>query len=167
MRILLSLITVCGLPVIIRAVKSKKINCALLICYVISIFVITLAYRRADIKLNYSLNPFHAYKSLIETISDGIQQYGWSGLWKQFNEYKGQINSVVLNTLLFVPLGYLLPSVFRSLGNLWKVLGVGLVISLTIEIIQLITRLGWFDALDIIHNIAGAAIGYWIYKKWL
>ena len=43
----------------------------------------------------------------------------------------------------------------------------GFLFSLLIGTVQLITRLGWFDASDLLHNTFGALIDYWIYCRWL
>jgi glycopeptide antibiotics resistance protein len=72
-----------------------------------------------------------------------------------------------LNVLLFMPLGYLIPLSFSKVDRWWQVLLIGFLFSLLIETVQLITRLGWFDASDLLHNTLGALIGYWIYCKWL
>jgi glycopeptide antibiotics resistance protein len=79
----------------------------------------------------------------------------------------GQLTSLGLNVLLFVPFGYLLPSVTARMNRWWKVLLLGFGFSLLIETVQLITKLGWFDASDLLHNSIGALIGYGIYHRWL
>ena len=43
----------------------------------------------------------------------------------------------------------------------------GLAFSLTIELLQLITRLGYADVDDLINNTLGAAIGFLSYKLFL
>lgn len=64
------------------------------------------------------------------------------------------------NVLLFVPLGELI----RNVSNirLRKVIVVAMIFSISIEITQYFTKLGVFEADDIIHNTLGAVIGYQI-----
>ena len=64
----------------------------------------------------------------------------------------------VLNILLFVPLGYLIPSYFRK-DRWWQVVLLGLCTSFAIEVLQKVTGYGMFDPRDILANTIGAAIG--------
>lgn len=64
----------------------------------------------------------------------------------------------VLNILLFVPLGYLIPSYFRK-DRWWQVVLIGLCASFAIEVLQKVTGCGMFDPRDILANTIGAAIG--------
>ena len=76
----------------------------------------------------------------------------WS--WKR-PDLRTQIYS---NIILFIPVGLLL-----SLKIGWKSIPVATGISMGIELIQLITRRGLFEFDDIIHNTAGAVIGFGIF----
>ena len=67
------------------------------------------------------------------------------------------------NILLFIPFGFLLPQT-SSLRSWWKVFLCGIGFSITIEIMQLITRLGCFDVDDVITNLVGTLIGYGMYR---
>ena len=73
------------------------------------------------------------------------------------------MEGIILNILLFIPFGYLLPSLFPRL-RWWQVILLGLVFSLCIELLQLITKLGYADVDDLINNTLGAAIGFLCYK---
>ena len=68
------------------------------------------------------------------------------------------------NIIMFIPLGFLLPRVFCSLQHLWTVLLSTAVIITVVEIIQLFTLVGSCDIDDLILNILGAALGYWLHK---
>lgn len=67
------------------------------------------------------------------------------------------------NILLFIPLGILLPLTWRGFKDGWKVVGVGLVISVLIEVIQFLTRRGYLQTDDVITNLLGTLCGYLIY----
>lgn len=75
------------------------------------------------------------------------------------------------NLLLLVPLGALGPVAWRKLDRFGRILGAGLGISLTIEVLQFAKR--FVDALgmtrsvdvdDVILNVAGAVVGYVLYR---
>ena len=73
---------------------------------------------------------------------------------------------VYLNIVMFVPMGYLLPYVFdwyRRSHITLKVTVTCFVVSLLIENIQLITKLGFYDCDDIISNTLGGIIGQYFY----
>lgn len=75
--------------------------------------------------------------------------------------------SAILNVLLFVPFGILLPVLWKERFNsLLKVVFAGLILSLSIEVLQIFTfRLT--DINDLITNTAGSAVGYLIYATCL
>ena len=80
------------------------------------------------------------------------------------------LEGVILNILLYIPMGYLLPVLWSSLARgkwMWKVLVLGFVVSLLTEIVQLILRLGWFDVDDLLNNMLGILAGLWLYRKFL
>ncbi|SFJ79037.1 VanZ like family protein [Paenibacillus sp. UNC496MF] len=64
------------------------------------------------------------------------------------------------NVLLFVPLGFLLPILFRRVRRLSAMLTLSLICSLAIELAQLATRLGQFDVDDLLLNALGGLIGF-------
>ena len=67
------------------------------------------------------------------------------------------------NVLGFVPYGFILPVITGKMRNGFFIILSGFVISLTIEVIQLITKVGCFDVDDMILNTAGAALGYLLF----
>ena len=65
---------------------------------------------------------------------------------------------IVLNYILFIPLGCLLHLCF---GKKWglKVVLIGFLLSVSIEIVQLVFRIGLFEFDDMIGNTVGCLIG--------
>lgn len=92
---------------------------------------------------DYSINliPFDwVYTTYTMGISNGIKQF-------------------ILNIILFIPLGVLLPMSYRKFDDFKKVLGIGVISVLLIETSQLIIgRI--FDIDDIIANTLGSIAGY-------
>ena len=75
------------------------------------------------------------------------------------------ISQFYMNVMLFVPMGYLLPYVFRRVRARVKIRPVLLcfLISFVIENLQLISRRGFYDMDDILANTLGGWIGQLIY----
>ncbi len=77
-------------------------------------------------------------------------------------------NRSVLNVILFLPFGYMVPQMFllfrRKRIKWWHVLLLGTAFSLLIETCQTVLRFGVFDVDDLIKNTMGAVIGYCIWR---
>lgn len=70
---------------------------------------------------------------------------------------------VIANILVFVPLGFLAPLLFKSLNKWWHILMVGCCGSLLIEGFQILTPQNVVDIDDLIFNTLGAMVGYVVY----
>ena len=73
------------------------------------------------------------------------------------------ITNSYLNVLLFIPLGIFVPCLWPEYRSLMKTVGLGLMTSLGIEILQIFTFRAT-DINDVITNVAGTMIGYLIGK---
>ena len=69
----------------------------------------------------------------------------------------------ILNILLFIPMGFLLPILYSNYGSISKIALFGFLVSLSIEIVQLF-GFGATDINDLITNTAGACLGFLLYK---
>lgn len=92
----------------------------------------------------------------------------WSWWEVVFNHNMGLLEENILNIILFLPIGGILTTVSNRID--WKhAAGVGLGISVVIELSQLIFCRGWFEWDDMIHNTLGCVIGYlvvrWIFRE--
>lgn len=67
------------------------------------------------------------------------------------------LEGILINILLFVPLGFLLSRMWTM--RWWQILLIGAVVSVIIEIVQLVTKLGMLDVDDWIFNTLGTAVG--------
>lgn len=73
-----------------------------------------------------------------------------------------------LNALMFIPLGFLFPMIDRErLARMLYVAPMGLMLSTTIEAVQMFLRIGQCDLEDIISNTLGAVFGLILYKVYL
>ena len=73
------------------------------------------------------------------------------------------IKNTILNVLLFVPLGIMLPFLWRRYDTLKNSLMLGFTLSLSIELLQILTY-RTTDINDIITNTLGTASGYYIFR---
>ena len=64
------------------------------------------------------------------------------------------------NVIGFVPYGFILPVIARKCRSGFFIILSGFGLSLVVETIQLITKVGCFDVDDLILNTLGAALGY-------
>lgn len=122
--------------------KRQVIIGTLFIGYIIMVIGVTFLNRRSGIYGNVN---FHFLSTYIEA-------------WNSFNQRNWQF--IIMNILLFVPLGIFLPIIHKKFNNILWTLFVGLIITLIIECLQYLTGFGIFDIDDIFNNILGTAIGY-------
>ncbi len=64
------------------------------------------------------------------------------------------------NTLLLIPFGVLVPLLWRVYRRFWNLGLLAFITSTSIELLQLVTRRGYFELDDIVLNTVGALIGY-------
>ena len=92
----------------------------------------------------------------------------------RFIRYREQIGSMRVflnlagNIIGFVPMGIFLPLLFSKCRRAWVVILYGFELSLLIECMQLIFKVGSFDVDDIVLNTLGVAFGYilfWLYRR--
>lgn len=85
-------------------------------------------------------------------------------LFKMFRIYKVMSKQVIGNFIMLFPLGIFLPLLYKRISNFFGVLIVSLLISTTIELLQLITSFRSADVDDIFLNTLGACAGFLVYK---
>ncbi|AIM17189.1 antibiotic resistance protein VanZ [Bacillus sp. X1(2014)] len=74
------------------------------------------------------------------------------------------INNTLGNILIFLPLGLFLPLLFKRFSRVSKVMVTSIVISFSIETIQLVLKIGQFDIDDVILNTIGSIFGFLLLK---
>jgi len=85
-------------------------------------------------------------------------------LFKMFKIYKLSSRQVIGNFIMLLPLGIYLPMLYRRLSNFFLVVLVSCLVSVTIEVLQLVTSYRSADVDDILLNTLGAALGFGIYS---
>lgn len=70
---------------------------------------------------------------------------------------------IIMNIVMFAPVGLFLPCCFRKFERNRFILLGAFFLSGAIEIIQGITKIGMFESDDIVGNVLGAEIGFGIY----
>ncbi len=78
-------------------------------------------------------------------------------LWQPF------LINFVGNIVMFIPIGFLLPLLWKKFERAWRTVGIGFLLSLIIEILQL-PQMRSSDVDDLWLNTLGACIGYVLYK---
>lgn len=115
-----------------------------LIEYIILIYCSTVFCRPSQSERKYDFHPFWTYNAI----------------WGGENLYIGEI---LMNIVMFIPVGLLLGFAIRAL-KWWQVLLIGGGISFSIEILQFVLMKGFSEIDDLMHNTLGCLVGYVIYS---
>lgn len=75
---------------------------------------------------------------------------------------KGSIDTI-LNVLLFLPLGFFIPLLYKKYNHISRIALTGFLLSLSIELVQMF-GMGTTDINDLITNTVGTCLGYFLYK---
>jgi len=134
---LMALIAIRGLE---KGLKSSTMLLA--IEYILLIFCGTVIFRPSVDVFGYNYIPFWSY----EAIDNGR---------------KSLLSEIIMNVVVFVPLGFLLSCVSQKL-KWWMVLLIGFGISLSIELLQFVFKRGFSEVDDLTHNTLGCLIGIMI-----
>ncbi len=81
-----------------------------------------------------------------------------------FKQFRLASTQVIGNLAMLLPLGIYVPLLFPKVSNFFKVFLICLLVSVSIELMQLITSVRSTDIDDVILNTSGAIVGYVIYK---
>lgn len=88
---------------------------------------------------------------------------------KRFIQYRHVLGfenfvvNILGNVIAFAPFGFLLPILKENYRNFFVITFISMFFSLSIELIQLTTRVGIFDVDDILLNTVGGVLGYIIF----
>lgn len=128
--------------------------------YVFGNLYFTVLSRNAETSTRVYLIPFSSYERLFDLPIEGISSV--RGFAAEFLKNSSPLAGVLLNILLYYPMGYLLSILFPKLKPKHVIL-IGCLCSIATEAIQYILKMGWCETDDVIHNTLGTAIGVWVW----
>lgn len=167
LNIVLTLIPLMGItlvcPVISVHLPKKKARLligAALIVYIGGNLYITLLSRSFDKNRYIELRPLIVYTRLF--VSQLNPPSTQQGLLAILQDKTLLIWGVILNILLYYPLGYLLPILFPKVKPK-QIIIIGILCSIATEAMQFFFKIGWCETDDVIHNTLGTAIGVWVW----
>lgn len=123
--------------------KTKVILSILLIIYLMVVFGLT-CNRGAGFARTVNLKLFSSYIDAWNTFTVRAWQF------------------IIFNIVMFIPLGILLPLLNCIFTKVRWILPAAFLTTLTIETLQLLAGLGFFELDDLFHNTLGGMIGYCI-----
>ena len=124
--------------------KVQKIARLMLMEWVVLIFCFTVIFRETRGESVINLVPLSSYFCIAE------------------NSYLKEVAVInLLNICMFLPVGFLLKCGYRNV-TCKKVFLAGLLLSVSIELLQFLLCKGLCEIDDIIHNVAGCMLGYGI-----
>ncbi|MGC4103138.1 VanZ family protein [Ferruginibacter sp.] len=84
--------------------------------------------------------------------------------WNSHLRAEYTVSNLLGNLVGFIPMGLLLPILFKRLDHFFAATFCVFLFSLAFETFQLFTMLGVFDVDDLILNTLGGAIGFMFYR---
>ena len=125
---------------------EKSIS-AVLCAYIFLLLVSTVLSRQINDNRMSILKPFWTYSV--------IARGGWKAMRLK--------QEIAFNILMMIPIGALCPVLFKE-HTILKTLVTGLISTLLIEVLQYVTKRGYLEFDDIVHNTLGILIGFAFYK---
>lgn len=112
--------------------------------YTIFILYITVLGRYSFEDFRARLMPFESYREV-------------------FAGSSSELRGIVLNVVLFVPFGFLTACCFQDKKPVWIALCAGLILTVSVEVLQYLTRTGTLETDDVMHNMLGTVLGVLIW----
>lgn len=131
---------------------KKKIIFGLYIFFLLYFLIFSEWYGRTGVMENYHYNF-----TLFQEITRFWTYRKQLGLMSYINLFG--------NVLIFVPFGFMEPLAGRKY-SFWATLTDGCLLSLLVEVFQLVAKVGRFDVDDLLLNTTGVAIGYLCFLVW-
>lgn len=145
-----------------RKISKRRRNLFLIFGIYVIVMLYLLLFMRTGITFSGTYGEYISsavnlipFKTIVDYASEAVGERTLTG-WAMKN--------LSGNILLFVPLGFFLPTLWKKQRR-FKNFAITVCLSiLSVEAFQLFTMLGRFDIDDLIFNLAGAAIGFGIWK---
>ena len=140
--------------------KCRRFLWIMFCVYVVGNMYCTTFSRVMGSGVTVELRPF---MSIIRLFNEPVEGGGKVvGFFAWFMSGSTPVAGLILNILLYYPLGYLLPILFPKL-KLKHVILIGCLCSIATEATQYLLKMGWCETDDVIHNTLGTAIGVWVW----
>ncbi len=133
-----------------KQIVQRIIEIMLFVAYLAALVYLVFVFERGGVQeYRYNLRPFEEIR--------------------RFYQYRSVVGNrvflynVVGNIMVFVPMGFFVPLVFRRYNNGFFVTLLCAELSLAIEITQLLTKVGSFDVDDLLLNTLGGLLGHLLF----
>lgn len=134
---------------------SKKLKIILSLIYFLSLsYAVFFLPRRRDRDYFHEIN--------LEPVKYSVRFFKNLTLANKLEVFNFYLN-LVGNILLFIPLSFILMGLFNR-RKLLSVIICGIILSVSIESAQYIFHIGFADVDDLILNVTGSIIGFYLYK---
>lgn len=121
---------------------SKILLWSIFLIYTVIVLGATFIHRTPVMYENINLHIFSSYIKV----------------WNRFSLL--ELRNIIFNILMFLPFGFVLPLLFKKCEKFYITYFLGLCMTISIEVLQLISKRGIFEIDDIINNTLGCMIGY-------
>ena len=147
--------------------RFRSVMRLLLPAYLLLNLYFTLLMREPNEDYPIILMPLHSYFAIlgwdIQELS-ALRQI-LQGAWNEPAALTlAPLTGIIQNIVLFMPFGFLLCGATDQ-PRTSRILLLGFLLSLSIELCQLLLRLGWFEVDDILHNVLGTYLGIRLYRR--
>lgn len=122
--------------------KLQAVCVGLLFCWLILVFCLTSLSRGSNFSGSLNIDFLSGYRSA----------------WNHWSV--SELQMILFNVLMFAPLGFLLPLVWKKAERAAVTLAASLGVTALIELIQLLLGTGIFELDDLFHNTLGSLFGY-------
>lgn len=172
----LNFITIVGLTIVVWAIfrlylaklrrtldLTKEGALLILVIYFLILIRLTI-FKFSIIMISSPLNSYQYTFSGVDGIINIIPFKETVNILKDGIHNNKIIKGIILNVIYFIPLGFLLPLLFKKINSFLKIILISTITSSLIEIIQLFTIFSVSNIDDVIFNIIGSAIGLICFK---
>lgn len=116
-----------------------------------------------QVQQNANLKPFHTVGSYWHILANRAYYVEkWESASIYFYHARFAFVNLAGNVIMFVPLGYLIPAVWKKCRGFFRCLLTAAGMILVVEVSQLLTLRGRCDIDDLILNMIGVILGYGI-----
>ena len=156
-RVIIAILFIFGSLLMLRAwPKSGFVRWLIAVSFVTAVVFLAIVSRQPGETARLNLEPFFALKRAIVINTGG--SFPWITVKSRI-----LLMDIILNVLLFVPFGFIIPCLSKKLAHWWAAIPLGLLFSLCIEFTQYSAKLGTADVDDLINNSIGTIIGWILY----